>query len=290
MSDPLKDFNEKFEAAAELEKKKKEVQEAELVVREHQAKAKIERINRTKDEREKAQQINYGAVDSAYTSSVIRDNDEYILAAKNPMTFINEAFDAVVPFFRKNLIVVGGKTGEGKSTAVANIIFGVLREKNSITDAFCRILVITNEEKAEDVFNRVTCLCKGWAYTNHDKFTLDQLATLNQGIQTFANSGRLKVIDDNYGGVPGTTTTLEGIKGIFDSLIRNGQFFDIVIIDYYQNVRSSKDDPTLGQYQVQEMFSSMMDQYKNIYPAPIVVMAQVKPPDQQKFSHGMERT
>jgi hypothetical protein len=280
MSDDMKDFNDKLEAAALLEKKRREVQETELVVREHQAKVRLERIQRTKQEEEKAKHIDYGSIDHAYTSAVIRDNEEYILAAKNPMTFINEAFDGVVPFFRKNLIVVGGKTGEGKSTAVANIIVGVIREPNPITNAPRRILVLTNEEKAEDVYNRVTCLLKGWAYTNHDKFTPEQLKELNQGIQALSNSGRLKVIDDSYGGVPGTTTTLEGLMGVFESLLKNNQFFDAILIDYYQNIKASKNDPTLDQYKVQEMFSTMIDQYKNRYPAPIVVMAQVKPPDQ----------
>jgi replicative DNA helicase len=252
-----------------------------LVVREHAAKAKIERIERAKQELSLAQHINYGAIDSAHTEQIIKDNHDYMEAARNPMTFINSDFDSVVPFFRKNLILIGGKTGEGKSTALANIVTSVIGQVNKETGKVRRALVITNEEKTEDVYNRVTCLLSNWAYTNHDKFTPSQKQVLEKGIQALRNSGMLQVIDDNFMGIPGTTTSIEGIRNILESLIRNHEYYDVILIDYYQNVRMSKEDQNLNQYQVQEMFATMLDQYKNRYPAPIVVLAQVKPPDSQ---------
>jgi replicative DNA helicase len=280
MSEASDNFKEQIEAAAELDKKKKEVQEKEFILREKVVNQKLENLKKTEDELQKAKEIDYGLATDSYIEGVRKDNIEYIEAAQNPIEFINEEFDSVVPFFRKNLIVVGGKTGEGKSTAVANIILSTIRDTNPITGKPRRCLVITNEEKPADIYNRVTCLAKGIPYVNHNKFTKEQAQMLDHGIKVLSKSGLVMVIEDIHEGVPGTTTTIEGIKRVFDNLIAKKDFYDVVLIDYYQNFKYSKSNPGLGQYQIQELLSTELDLYKNVYPAPIVVMAQVKPPDQ----------
>jgi hypothetical protein len=49
-----------------------------------------------------------------------------------------------------------------------------------------------------------------------------------------------------------------------------------LFIDYYQNIKRSKNDPSLDQYKCQSMFAAFMDKMKLIYPGAIVVMAQMK--------------
>jgi replicative DNA helicase len=184
-----------------------------------------------------------------------------------------------VPFFRKNFILIGARTGEGKSTAVANIAFGVMGSRHPVTGKTLRVLVLTNEERAEDFYNRVTSLIKGWHYTNHSKFTKEQTDTFRKMIPVLASNGRLTVIDNNHNGSHGVTTSIEGIATVFENLIEKKEYYDVIMIDYYQNIIHSQKYPHLSENEVQARLSRMMDKYKNEYPAPIVMMAQINAPD-----------
>lgn len=267
---------------AALEREKKEVQKKELVVRKRRAESAIDKIEQGDKDDEIAKATSYGSITKEDIETIQRENTEYMLAARAKMRFINKSFDKAIPYFRKNLILIGGKTGEGKSTTVANIVHETISRIDKETKKKRRVLVITNEEKREDVYNRVTCLIKGWHYTNHDKFTDEQLTVFNEYIGHLSNGGMLTVIDDNFNGASGTTTTLEGICQIFDNLIANNEFYDVIIIDYYQNVKESRKNFGMNEWEVQSSLARKLDQYKNIYPAPIVVMAQVQQQDSTK--------
>lgn len=282
MSDEVKDFKANIAKEEEEAKKRKELQAKELILRDRKANLELARVTQAEEELAKAKSTNYGAMSEEAIANLRKQNIEYIEAARNGMKFINNSFKGVVPYFRKNLLLILGKTGEGKSTTVANIVRETLRQINPLTGKGRRVLVITNEERSEDVYNRITCLAKGWAYTNHDKFTQEQLDTFDEWIPKLAAGGRMTVIDNNYEGNHGVTTTIEGIEGIFDNLIRDKQFYDVVIIDYYQNIKHSKLHPHMTEFEVQARLANSLDRYKNEYPAPIVVMAQVLPPDKDK--------
>lgn len=269
-----------IEEKALLEKKKAEVQAKELLIRERRANNTIDQIQENDKNTEIAKNVDYGGLSKEEILNKQKENTLYMEAAKKKMSFINKEFDKAVPFFRKNLILIGGKTGEGKSTTVANIIRETIRYSSPVTGKRARILVLTNEEKAEDVYNRVTCLIKEWHYVNHDKFTNEQVEVFNQYIEGLSTV--VTVIDDNYGGTSGTTTTLEGICQIFDSLIEKNQYYDAVIIDYYQNCKESRKNPHMNEWEVQAALARKLDQYKNTYPAPIVVLAQVTPSDDER--------
>lgn len=276
MSDELDKLNRAIEDDIALDKRKKSVQEKDLVLKEHRLTRDINELVKNTAELEQAQSVNFGKMSAENISKLVADNDEYMEAAKNAMVFINEEFKKIVPYFRKNLLVIGGDTGDGKSTSVANIVFGTISHKNPATGRPCRALVLSNEEAPEDFYNRLTCLVKGWRYTNHDQFTDEQRKTFKEFIPKWAGGGRLTIIGDVYQGVPGWTTSVEGIETIFNNLIRDGETYDVIIIDYYQNVRYSKVDPKMDEYNCQRKLSGILDQMKLRYPGPIVVMAQMK--------------
>lgn len=267
---------------ADFEREKEEVAKIELVVRKRRAENAIDKIQEGDKNAQISKTTSYGALSAEEVRTIQKDNTEYMLAARAKMVFMNEMFAKAIPYFRKNLILIGGKTGEGKSTTVANIAFTTIKKVNKETRKRRRVLVLTNEEKREDVYNRVTCLIKGWHYTNHDKFTDEQLNVFNQYIGVLSDGGMLTVIDDQHGGASGTTTTLEGVCQVFDNLIANDEFYDVVIIDYYQNVKESRHNFAMNEWEVQAAFAKKLDQYKNIYPAPIVLMAQVQQQDPDK--------
>lgn len=266
-----------IEQKALLEKKKNEVLEMELKVRERRAENAIDKLEENDKYEEIARTTNYGTLSEEEILSKQKENTEYMQAARHKMRFVNKKFDDIVPFFRKNLILVGGKTGEGKSTTVANIVYSTIELLNPITRKKRRVLVLTNEEKSEDVYNRVTCLFKKWAYVNHDQFTDEQVETFNKYISLLSRDGMVTVIDDTYNGAFGTTTTLEGICQIFDNLIKNNEVYDVVILDYYQNIKESRKNPMMNEWEVQASLVRKLDQYKNVYPGPIVILAQVTP-------------
>lgn len=285
MSEEKDDFKQKIAEALELDRRKKEVAAKELILKERRVDNDLEKLERNDNDLAVAQKTNYGGLSDEQVANLQKENKEYFEASRGCIMFVNNSFNDIVPFFRKNLILIGGKTGEGKSTTVANVVATTLKKISTITGKRCRVLVLTNEEKAEDVYNRITCFAKGWSYTNHNRFTDEQIKVFDAYLPILAKDGWLTVVDDNFGSTPrnqisGVTTSIEGIQAVFDGLIRDGVHYDAVVIDYYQNVSKSKKNPSLANWQVQEQLAALLDQYKNIYPAPIVLMAQVSPPNE----------
>jgi len=276
-SDLLQKEIDKF---SELQRRKDVVSEMDLTLKEHRVTRDLEQLNKNKEEMEQAKNVSFGSMSKEDIDKLVQENDDYMKAAQNAMVFINEEFKKIVPFFRKNLIVVGGDTGDGKSTAVSGIVFSAITRKNPATGKPCKCLVITNEEAETDVINRITCLLKGWKYTNHDQFSEEQRNTFKEFIPKWANNGRLTVIGNTYQGVPNISNSVEGIEQIFNNLLedhRNGRSVpDLIILDYYQNVNHSKIDPKLDEFGCQRKLSSLLDKMKLLFPGPIVVMAQMK--------------
>jgi hypothetical protein len=220
----------------------------------------------------------YGELSEDQIAELQADHSDYIKAAKDSLQFINPEFDQIVPFFRKNIILLCAKSGDGKSTAVANIAYSVMKQTNPNTGKPRKTLVLSNEENPADVYARVVCLGKNWAYTNHRNFSQEQSDTFNKGIRALSKGAKLTVIGDTHNGIPGTTTSPEGIKGVLDNLIKNKEWYDTIVIDYYQNVIFSKENPKMTEYEAQAKLCRILDQYKNVYPGAIVVMAQMDPP------------
>ena len=276
MSKELEDFNEMLEKDAQLKLRRDVVSEKDLSLKEHRVNRDLNELIKNTSELEQAQKVSFGRMTPEAIIALVASNDEYMEAARNAMVFINSDFGKLVPYFRKNLILVGGDTGDGKSTTVANLIYSTITRQNPATGKAGRVLVLSNEEAPEDFYNRVTSIARGWKYTNHDQFTEEQRKSYSAHIPIWASKGRLTIIGDTYQGVPGWTTTVEGIEAVFENLLRENEIYDTVIIDYYQNIKRSKINPKLDQYQVQSMLAAVLDKMKLRYPGAIVMMAQMK--------------
>lgn len=268
---------------AELEKdkdfliRKKILGHKELDLKEKRVDAQFTELVKNQQETEKSENVSFGRMSQEAIENLINNNEDYLEAAKHPIPFICSEFDSIVPFFRKNLVLVTASSGSGKSTCVSNAVFTAMKQKNPLTGKPYRILVLTNEEAPEDFYNRLSCFIKGWKYTNHDKFSDEQRSEFSKFIRIFTQKGNVTVIGDVYENVNGWTTTVEGIVKIFDNMIRDGDIYDVVILDYYQNVTKSREKPELNEYEVQRLLSNEFDRIKNIYPGVIMVMAQIDP-------------
>jgi len=219
------------------------------------------------DNIQKIQNIDKLFFDKDRIKKVQEKSREYLKQAKNSKMFICNSFKGQIPYFARNLILIAAQTGDGKSTTSANLAYHAITQGQ-------RVLMMVNEESADDVYNRVSCLCEGWSYVNHDQFKEHQIDLFDRNIASLAN--RLVVVDDSFNDNMGQTSTLEGVTGLLSSLVNSTIKFDVIIIDYYQNVDSSVASPSLKDWEVQSRFASFLDKFKNSYNAPIVLMAQKK--------------
>lgn len=189
---------------------------------------------------------------------------------KTKRTFIRPEFN-VVPHAAYQLILVGCKSGSGKSTTAANLALGTINDGK-------KVLLITNEEAPYDSFNRVTALQNGINFSKEMNLTEAQKKMFHVNMMTLGR--QMRVIHENYNDTTGATTTIEGVKNIFlqmeSDYKKTGVFFDTVIIDYYQNIKHSIENPNLNEYQVQREFYGFINQFKRRYPASFVVLAQIK--------------
>lgn len=213
-----------------------------------------------------------GNYNESRVTDLIRRNDDYITMAKQAKTFLGlEIFKDKVAFFPRNIILIGATTGTGKTTTSANITLSTIRQNG-------KILILTNEENINDILNRIVFLLNGWAYTDHDKITEEQQKECSR-LYPFLLQ-RIEIIDDFYNGVGGTTTTLEGIKSICEAAkakADSGQVqYDVIIIDYIQNVISSTNSANMEQWKVISNLGNYLDQFKNVYNCPIVLLSQLK--------------
>jgi len=275
MSEAKQDFLKGLSGESDLDKKKKEIDI-------NRTNNQYDRLKEGERKASLASQASFGPLDPERVLQLAQESTDYIDSAASAMKFISEVFDGIVPFFSKNLILIGAKTGEGKSTCVANIVRSTIAQINPITGKPRRCLVLTNEENIVDFYNRVTCLLKGWHYVNHDKFTQEQKQTFEQYIKLLSKDGRLTVVDDTHRTASGETTdglttTVEGIETIFENLLRDKEYYDVVVIDYYQGVMESTKDPMMDEFKVQARLTHVLEKYRKSYPAPKPILQSVRP-------------
>lgn len=223
---------------------------------------------RRKAEHERAESIDLSVHNAERIKKIQQENLEYLKSAQKSGLFINQDFEHKVPYFPRNIILCVAQTGEGKSTTCANLCAHALKQGQ-------KVLVITNEEAVSDVYNRVTCIFRGWPYANHEKFTPEQIKVFGESLELLSH--RMVVVDDAFNDSLGQTSTIEGIESTLKSLINKKAQFDVIIIDYYQNIDRSIDNPYLKDWEVQGRAAKFLDKFKNQYDAPIILLAQQKP-------------
>lgn len=253
-----------LQATKELSKKEFELKKAKVEIQHEKLQKQVQELEGFKN-------FKIGSSTERIMNLKIQ-NREYIDLAKKGAIFLSiDDFQGLVPLFPRNLILVGAETGAGKSTLTANMILQFLRQKR-------KVLVITNEEHPTDILNRTICLSKGWAYHDHTTITPEQQDEFDRMYPVI--SQKLEIIDDNYNGVGGLTTTIEGLKTILGSLkeeAKNGEEpYGAIIIDYYQNINTSSKAPGANGFEVLHEVGRELDLFKNIYNSPIILLSQLK--------------
>lgn len=249
----------------------KDLSTKELELRKARVEAQYEKLAKQNEEQEGFKKFKIGFNEERINHLKLQ-NREYIDLAKKGAVFLGiDDFIGCVPIFPRNLILVGAETGAGKSTLTANMTWQFLKQSK-------RVLVITNEEHPTDILNRTICLKNNWPYHDHTTITAEQQDEFDKMYPIF--SQRLDIIDDNYNGVGGLTTTLEGLKTILENLkekVKNGEEpYGVIIIDYYQNANTSSKNPGANGFEVLHEVGRALDLFKNVYNAPIILLSQLK--------------
>lgn len=239
----------------------------------HRIKQQHDEMNERKRELEQLENFDIARDYETYAQTLATETEDYLMRARKSKVFLNNDFKSKVPFFARNIILAAAETGGGKSTLSANLTYQAIMQGQ-------KVLVLTNEENPGDVYNRVTALIHGWSYSEHEKFTDEQVKIFKENIVNL--SKRLTVVGDEYQGMSGCTTTIEGIENVCNSLLRKKTEYDVILFDYYQNIDRSVKAPAMADWQVQYRFCKFLDQYKNKSNAALVVLSQKKPNQKDK--------
>jgi replicative DNA helicase len=237
---------------------------------------KYERFKKNREDAERLERVDVTSVNESFIEKMDNEHDLMRQSLKNRLPFVNKALSDLVPFSYPNLLLLGAKTGHGKSTFLANVAYTLIMNGK-------KVLVISNEEMAVNVYNRVSCLHRGYNINTMEKFSDEQHAELKDLRAKFYRTNRLKVIDADYPDMRDATITLEGLKFITDKLLeeqeRNGGVatYDAILIDYIQKIDQSRDNPRLQGWEVAKRAADMLDVFYKKYHAPVVVFSQLKP-------------
>lgn len=209
-------------------------------------------------------------------------NRDYIEAIQNRLPFVNHQLSDFICLGGKTLYLVCGGTGQGKSTTVGAIIGPVI-------DKGKKVLVITNEEAREDVYNRVACARLGKSFQLFKKGLLHPMEndTISQEAESLQSI--LTVIDTNFKNNPDFVTTPQGIAKVMETFAFD---HDLVVLDYYQNINhsvASTGDLRPEPHHHQLKFCHWVNAFKNRYKKPIVVVSQIRKPNKSDSTTFEER-
>lgn len=216
----------------------------------------------------KAQSLNLKTLPENYLenldSQYLKSKAEY----KDTLPFITPNLTKLVPLYYPNLILVGATTGSGKTTTSANLVQHLIKEKK-------KVLIISNEELVLDIYTRIACLELSLNINDRIYFSDEQHSSIRQQISQIVEY--VRVVDCEYDQNEDLTSSLSGMKAIFDH-ISDEKMFDCIIIDYYQKVTKGSQNLNNSSHQILQEFTILLDKYYKLCHAPIVVMCQLHPP------------
>lgn len=251
----------KIASEAEQKEKLKKVSDA---VRLHESTQKLRRIIDGKELQRNLTDIDFTTdfdelSEKAQADSVSRDN---------AISFMFSDLDDFIQLAPGSLALFCAATGTGKSTITANVAYSLLRQGK-------RVLIIANEEKRTDVAARISCLqldVNIHKYKSKNGLPETIKNNVLENIKNF-DPKQLSIVALDFKDDSRIVTSPEGMI----ALLRNAtDKFDAIIIDYYQNINQSINNPGLQPHEANEIFAKEVDHIKNEVGCPIILMAQIR--------------
>ena len=188
-------------------------------------------------------------------------------ARDNAVPFLFSEASDFVQLSAGSLAVFLAATGTGKSTFSANIA-------HHLKSCGKRTLIIVNEERSFDMGARIACLDLGVDIHKYKKKGALPKTVKQQVFDHMATFGDLvTVIGLDFKGNSKLVTSPEGMDQLLT--VAQGKY-DAILIDYYQNVNYSINNPNATTWEAMEKFSHSLDKHKNTVDCPIMLFAQVR--------------
>lgn len=168
----------------------------------------------------------------------------------------------------QGLIIIGAKTGQGKSTTLANILAGFMEAKKEGH----RALVITNEETTASVYNRIACVMLKQSFKAFHNAQLPEHIELE--VQTLAQD-LIEHIVVEEGNKQFDMTDSSHVKSALAYASEGG--FKLACLDYFQTVTQDSEHPERGPVEVSKDLGFFLKDYGRRVTIPVVAFAQLHP-------------
>ena len=259
----------------EQAKKLSDFKAKELEVKIARMEREHQRMVRDKSQAQDLEKLTFDITD-VYVQKILDKNAKKFTSADKKMHLIHglPELSVPIPFYAGEMILMGARTGTGKTTACVNIAYSMIRQGK-------KPIVITNEESAEDFLNRLAALFLEKRYANLEKLDQETRERINGLVPKLLKL--VRVIDADFAKMNGLsierlTNSIEGLKFIEKKLLQEaeqGKAFDAIIIDYYQKFNFSIEHPDMRPYECQEQAASVIENLRVNYPAPIIIFCQM---------------
>lgn len=176
------------------------------------------------------------------------------------------------------LNLIGAKSGQGKTTALANILAGFINYKPDTT-----AVVILNEEKGGTLLQRTACVLLGKSFAKF--FHKGMFSREEDEVRNLARElvNRIVVVDSE----PYDANCLEDIKTIVTGAPSAGAA--LVMLDYFQNVNYSRENPAMESWKVLKDLGSFFKEYGRRQKVPIGAFVQLRnESDSKEFKDRVE--
>jgi hypothetical protein len=192
-----------------------------------------------------------------------RNIRDQILESKVP--FISPQF---LPDFTlcQGAILVGGVSGQGKSTIAGNLLAGFLTACPGQQS-----LLISNEEADDAVYDRIAAVLmkKDFRAIHKRKGLSRREVDQVEGVIQTAICPNVDVVGESEF----DTTCIEDVVDIMESAARSGVKF--ILIDYHQNIDHSRADPAKDSFKVSKALGRYYKVFGMKYGIPVVVFVQL---------------
>jgi hypothetical protein len=270
----------------EQAKKLSEFTQKELEVKAARLEREYQKLVRDRSQAQDLEKLTFDITDG-YIQKILDKNNNKFKSADKKMQLIYglPELSVPIPFYAGEMILMGARTGTGKTTACVNIAYSLIRQGK-------KPIVITNEESTEDFINRLAALFLEKRYANLEKLDQETRDRINGIVPKLLKL--VRVIDADFAKMNGLnierlTNSIEGLKFIEKKLLQEanqGNVFDAIIIDYYQKFNFSIEYPDMRPYECQEQAAAIIENLRVNYPAPIIMFVQMS--DGKDEEDGMD--